>query len=57
MEIPFFSMQSKQGPVGDRFKLAHDSAESFGLGPFGLELMAERLKADLLVAGRPAHDR
>jgi hypothetical protein len=43
MEMSFFALPSKQGPIEGRFKPTHDSAE-----PFGLELMAETL-----VAGRP----
>jgi hypothetical protein len=45
MEISFFALPSKHGPVQGRFKPAHDSAE-----PFGLELMAERLVAGLPIS-------
>ena len=52
MEISFFALPSKQGPVQGRFKPTHDTAEPFGSEPLGLELEAERLMAERKRRGR-----
>jgi hypothetical protein len=40
MEISFFALPSKQGPVQGRFKLAHDSAELVAGRPISLSAKA-----------------